>query len=157
VLPAIEGVRVKFVGVVRLVPVILVAVVLAALCAGCQSSPTAPTNYQAFTIADLVVGTGTAAASGSVVTVTYTGWIYDASKASQKGPVFTSNLGTDSFSFTLGAGTVIQGWDEGLVGMKVGGKRRLVVPPSKAYGATRNASIPPNCTLLFEVELLEVK
>ena len=130
--------------------------VLGTLASGCQSIPTAPTNYQTFTITDLVVGTGTRAESGSVLTVYYTGWIYDASKAEQKGPVFTSTLGTSSYTFTLGAGTVIEGWDEGLVGMKAGGKRRLVIPPSMAYGDTRSGSVPPNCTLLFDIDLLEV-
>jgi len=134
----------------------MAVVVLGALTSGCQSAPTAPTNYQTFTITDLVVGTGTRAESGSVLTVYYTGWIYDASKADQKGAVFTSTLGTSSYTFTLGAGTVIEGWDEGLVGMKAGGKRRLVIPPSMAYGDSRSGSIPPNCTLLFEVDLLEV-
>jgi FKBP-type peptidyl-prolyl cis-trans isomerase FkpA len=133
------------------------AAVLGAMCAGCQSAPTAPSNYQAFTITDLVAGTGTEAASGKVLTVYYTGWIYDASKAEQKGPIFSSTLGTSSYSFTLGAGTVIQGWEEGLVGMQVGGRRRLVVPPSMAYGDTRSSSIPPNCTLLFEIDLLDVE
>jgi FKBP-type peptidyl-prolyl cis-trans isomerase FkpA len=148
---------VRFVRVGRSARAVAAAVVLGAVCGGCQPSPTAPGNYQAFTITDLVVGTGTEAASGSVVTVYYTGWIYNASKTDQKGPIFSSTLGTDSYTFTLGAGTVIQGWEQGLVGMQVGGKRRLVIPPSMAYGDTRGSSVPPNCTLLFEVDLLDVQ
>jgi FKBP-type peptidyl-prolyl cis-trans isomerase FkpA len=156
-LPAFQGVLVRFLRVGRSAPTVAAAVVLGAMCAGCQPSPTAPGNYQAFTITDLVMGTGTEAASGNVLTVYYTGWVYDASKVDQKGPVFSSTLGTNSYSFTLGAGTVIQGWEQGLVGMQVGGKRRLVVPPSMAYGGMRASSIPPNCTLLFEIDLLDVE
>jgi FKBP-type peptidyl-prolyl cis-trans isomerase FkpA len=156
-LPAFQGVLVRFVCVGRSARTVASAVVLGAICAGCQSSPTAPGNYQAFTITDLVVGTGTEAASGNVLTVYYTGWIYDASKPDDKGPIFDSTLGTSSFSFTLGAGTLIEGWEQGLVGMRVGGKRRLVIPPSMAYRDTRASSVPPNCTLLFEVDLLDVE
>src|SRR5512139_1989338 len=140
----LHEVRVRFDRIGWSLAAMMAVVVLGTLTSGCQSMPTAPTNYQTFTITDLVVGTGTQAASGSVLTVYYTGWIYDASKADQKGAVFTSTLGTSSYTFTLGAGTVIEGWDEGLVGMRAGGKRRLVIPPSMAYGDTRSRSIPPN-------------
>ena len=90
--------------------------------------------------------------------VQYTGWLFDPSKADQKGLVFDTSIGsTDPFSFTLGAGQVISGWDQGLVGMKVGGLRRLVVPPSLAYGTSRNNSIPPNATLVFDIELVSLQ
>ncbi len=141
----------------RLMRASIAVVILGVLCAGCQSAPTAPTNYQPFTVTDLLVGTGTAAANGNKLTVNYTGWIYDLAKTDQKGAVFDTTLGTSSFTFTLGAGAVIQGWEEGLVGMKVGGSRRLVVPPSKAYGGTRSGPIPPNCTLMFEIELVSLE
>ena len=88
--------------------------------------------------------------------VNYTGWYYGESRPDKKGPVFDTNLGGEPFTFTLGVGEVIPGWDQGTFGMKVGGLRRLVVPPSLAYGAFRNGPIPPNATLVFEIELLDV-
>jgi FKBP-type peptidyl-prolyl cis-trans isomerase len=102
---------------------------------------------------DVVVGTGAAAAAGDTVTVNYVGSLTN-------GTVFdaSANHGTTGFTFHLGAGEVIKGWDQGIVGMKVGGKRLLVIPPSLAYGdqAIGNV-IPANSTLLFEVELLKVQ
>ena len=99
---------------------------------------------------DLVVGTGREAKKGDVVEVHYTGWLTDGKK-------FDSSVGRGPFSFDLGAGQVIQGWDRGVAGMKVGGKRKLTLPPELGYGA-RGAppEIPPNATLVFEVELLSV-
>lgn len=92
-----------------------------------------------------------------MLTVQYTGWFFDASRTDSKGVQFDSSLGTEPFVFTLGAGQVISGWDQGLVGMRVGGLRRLIIPPSLAYGESRNGSIPPNATLLFEIELTAVQ
>jgi FKBP-type peptidyl-prolyl cis-trans isomerase FkpA len=89
--------------------------------------------------------------------VEYTGWFFDASQTDSKGVQFDSSTGTEPFVFTLGAGQVISGWDEGLVGMRVGGLRRLIIPPSLAYGETRRGPIPPNATLLFEVDLTAVQ
>lgn len=132
-------------------------VAVAAVITGCGDSPTAPSNNAPFSQTDLRVGTGASAASGNVVTVHYTGWLYNASQPDQKGPQFDSSAGGTGFSFTLGAGQVISGWDQGLVGMKVGGLRRLVIPPSLGYGTVRNGPIPPNATLLFEIELLGVQ
>ena len=91
------------------------------------------------------------------MTVNYTGWFYGESRPDNKGPVFESSVGGDPFVFTLGVGQVIEGWDRGVVGMRVGGVRRLVIPPSLAYGSFRNGTIPPNATLVFEIELLEVR
>ena len=137
--------------------VIAACVLVSALVAGCQS-PTAPSSYAPFSKTDLVVGTGASAVNGSVLTVSYTGWLYNGSRPEHKGPVFGSSLGSSTpFTFTLGTGTVIRGWDEGLVGMNVGGIRRLIVPPSLAYGGTRASSIPPNATLVFEVALLSLQ
>lgn len=100
---------------------------------------------------DLVVGTGAAAQSGDTVSVNYTGWLTD-------GTQFDSSYDRGQpFTFQIGVGGVIQGWDEGIVGMKVGGKRRLTIPPDLAYGSGGRGSIPPNATLIFEVELEEIK
>jgi FKBP-type peptidyl-prolyl cis-trans isomerase FkpA len=129
---------------------------LSAVIAGCSSSPTAPSS-PAFSQTDLRVGTGNAAASGSSVTVIYTGWFYDSSKTDKKGLEFDSTAGQTPLTFTLGAGTVIPGWDQGLVGMRVGGLRQLIIPPSMGYGGSRYASIPPNATLVFDIELVEVQ
>jgi FKBP-type peptidyl-prolyl cis-trans isomerase FkpA len=130
---------------------------LAVAVAGCDPSPTSPTGSAPFSQTDLVVGTGAEAVSGSTLTVQYTGWFFDASKTDSKGVQFDSSLGTEPFEFTLGAGQVIEGWDQGLVGMRVGGLRRLIIPPSLAYGDTRRGTIPPNTTLVFDVELMAVE
>lgn len=103
-------------------------------------------------VEDLVVGAGAEALAGKKVAVNYIGTLFDGTK-------FDANLdhGTAPFKFTLGAGEVIKGWDQGVLGMKVGGKRKLTIPPSLAYGAGTVGAIPPNSMLVFEVELLEVK
>jgi len=100
---------------------------------------------------ELVVGTGNAAASGQKVSVHYTGWLTNGTKFD------SSKDRGEPFVFPLGKGHVIKGWDEGVAGMKVGGKRKLTIPPQLGYGA-RGAGgvIPPNATLVFEVELLNV-
>lgn len=108
---------------------------------------------------DTVVGTGREAEIGFNVTVHYTGWLYDASKEDHKGKKFDSSLDRNApFNFFLGGGQVIQGWDEGVQGMKIGGKRTLIIPSEMGYGA-RGAGgvIPPNAALVFDVELLNVK
>lgn len=135
------------------------ALVAAGWVVGCTPSPSSPTNSAPFSQRDLLVGTGDDAVAGKSLTVNYTGWLYNASQPDQKGARFDSSLGEGRtpFVFTLGAGQVIAGWDQGLVGMKVGGLRRLVVPPSLGYGGVRNGPIPPNATLLFEVELIAVE
>ncbi len=104
---------------------------------------------------DTVPGTGAEAKAGQDVTVHYTGWLYENGAVGAK--FDSSKDRNDPFGFSLGAGMVIRGWDEGVQGMKVGGTRRLVIPPQLGYGA-RGAGgvIPPNATLLFEVELLGV-
>ena len=108
---------------------------------------------------DVKQGTGAEAVSGKPVLVHYTGWLYDPSKPDQKGAKFDSSRDRQvPFGFIIGAGRVIKGWDDGVAGMKVGGQRTLIIPASMAYGE-RGAGgvIPPNATLIFDVELVEVK
>ncbi len=108
---------------------------------------------------DVKQGTGAEAVGGKAVLVHYTGWLYDATAPDHHGQKFDSSLDRGQpFGFVLGAGRVIKGWDEGVAGMKVGGKRTLVIPPELGYGS-RGAGgvIPPNATLVFDVELLDVR
>ena len=141
----------------------LAAIACLAIAAACGSSSSPMTPSPAanvpFSQSDLRTGTGTGAdaVAGRTTTVNYTGWLYDATKPDQKGTQFDTSVGRGSFSFLLGAGRVIAGWDQGVPGMKVGGIRRLVIPPSLGYGATANGPIPANSTLVFEVELLGVQ
>ena len=103
-------------------------------------------------IEDLKVGEGNAVTQYNIVTVNYTGWLTDGTK-------FDSSLnpGRTPFRFTVGGGQVIKGWDEGLIGMKVGGKRKLTIPPSMGYGSQDMGDIPPNSTLVFEIDLLIIE
>ena len=105
------------------------------------------------------VGTGAEAVAGKSVSVHYTGWLYDAAAPENKGKKFDSSRDRgDPFQFPLGAGRVIAGWDQGVAGMKVGGSRTLIIPPELGYGAQgAGGVIPPNATLVFDVELLGVK
>jgi FKBP-type peptidyl-prolyl cis-trans isomerase FkpA len=108
---------------------------------------------------DRAVGTGAEAVVGKNVFVHYSGWIYTSKAGDGKGKKFDSSVDRGRpFNFPLGSGRVIAGWDQGVAGMKVGGKRTLVIPPQMGYGA-RGAGgvIPPNATLIFDVELLEVR
>jgi FKBP-type peptidyl-prolyl cis-trans isomerase FkpA len=108
---------------------------------------------------DIRVGTGNEAAAGRNVSVHYTGWLYDESKPDHKGKKFDSSRDrNDPFTFRLGAGHVIRGWDDGVAGKKVGGQRTLTIPPALGYGARgAGRDIPPNATLVFDVELLDVR
>src|ERR1044071_9584159 len=113
------------------------------------------TTASGLQIIEVKEGTGLTAA-GKTATVHYTGWLYT---NGQKGAKFDSSVDRgDPFSFPVGAGRVIKGWDEGVAGMKVGGKRTLIIPPAIGYGAVgAGGVIPPNATLMFDVELLAVK
>lgn len=120
-------------------------------------APAAEAPQEALLVTDLVKGVGNEALPGLVVVVHYTGWLHDPAAPEQRGKKFDSSRDrNEPFSFPLGAGHVIKGWEQGVPGMKVGGLRRLVIPPSLGYGPRNvgNGLIPPNSTLLFEVELL---
>jgi FKBP-type peptidyl-prolyl cis-trans isomerase FkpA len=133
----------------------LLMLVLLLPVAGCgNDTPSTPatTSSGPYSQTDLVVGTGTEAIATSRVTVSYTGWLYDTSKTDGKGVQFESNP-----SATFPLSNVIPGWQRGVVGMKVGGQRRLIIPPELAYGSTGSGPIPPNATLVFDIGLLGVQ
>ena len=134
----------------------LCVVLLALAAVACGDAPTTPPAFPPFSSQDLRTGTGNVATTGKSLSVNYKLWLYDGAATDNKGAMMDSNVGGSAFTFVLGGGAVIEGWDVGLVGMQEGGLRRLVVPPSQAYGSTRSGSIPPNSTLVFEVELLTV-
>lgn len=139
--------------VVRACATLLVVGVAASGC----TSPTSPTFRAVFTTLDLRVGTGAVATAGATLLVNYTGWLYDKTKTDKKGAQFDASAPGQPFVFKLGAKQVIDGWDLGLVNMKVGGLRQLVVPSDLAYKREGAGSkIPPNATLVFEIELLSV-
>ena len=148
------------------------AFIIAAMASGCQGSsdsPVAP-NITSTTFAaalgvdlnastktatglyyrDLIAGTGTAVSSGNVLTVRYTGWFTN-------GTQFDTNQSATGFGFTIGAGQVISGWDQGLIGMKVGGRRQLIIPPALGYGTAGSGSIPGNSILVFTVDVLTAR
>jgi FKBP-type peptidyl-prolyl cis-trans isomerase len=107
---------------------------------------------------DVVVGTGALASTGKSVTVNYTGWLYDPTVGTRRGTQFDTSTGRGPFTFTVGGGGVISGWDQGVNGMRVGGKRILIIPSNLGYGASgAGASIPPNAGLVFEVEVVSVQ
>ena len=147
---------------------------VAALCLvalnACQAEPSNVTEKNKETtemtqsITELVkndtdVGEGREAEIGFMVSVHYTGWLFDENAPDNKGDKFDSSVDRGQpFEFNLGAGQVIQGWDQGFAGMKIGGKRTLIIPPEMGYGARgAGGAIPPNATLIFDVELLDVK
>jgi FKBP-type peptidyl-prolyl cis-trans isomerase FkpA len=136
------------------------ALALTLALAGCDRAKTPPPASAAAVALqkiDTVAGTGKEALAGTAVVVNYTGWLYQPGAALQHGAQFDSSIGRSPFSFQLGAGQVIPGWDEGVQGMKVGGKRTLIVPASMGYGDSGAGPIPPNANLIFDVELLEVR
>jgi FKBP-type peptidyl-prolyl cis-trans isomerase FkpA len=135
----------------------------AAATAPAADAPTAPAStgneVMAMQKIDLAPGSGPEIKSGQNALVHYTGWLYDAAAPENKGKKFDSSVDrNEPFEFPVGGGMVIKGWDEGVAGMKVGGKRRLVIPPEMGYGS-RGAGgvIPPNATLVFDVELVEIR
>jgi FKBP-type peptidyl-prolyl cis-trans isomerase FkpA len=137
---------------------LLPVLALFAACGG-DSNPAAPTTIppQPYTATDLVVGTGAEAVNGKAVSVNYYGWLFSLTGVDNKGTLFDTSVGRAPFNFVLGGGGVIPGFDRGVVGMKVGGVRRLVIPPELAYGAQGTQGIPPNSNLVFEIQLLSVQ
>jgi FKBP-type peptidyl-prolyl cis-trans isomerase FkpA len=121
--------------------------------------PPATVGVEQLQVTDLVVGSGPEAVAGNRVTVHYSGWLYDPAQPDAKGKPFDSSREAGRpFTFALGAGQVIAGWDQGVQGMKVGGQRRLVIPHALAYGESgAGGVIPPRASLVFDVELLDVR
>ena len=142
-----------------LIPVlgVLVLVLLPVVSAGCGDSPSTPSDYAPYSQVDLVFGEGAVAETGKTLTVNYNGWFYESDAADKKGVQFASSVTSGQMIFVAGTGEVIQGWDQGVLGMREGGLRRLIIPPSLGYGANRYSIIPPNATLVFELELLKVE
>jgi FKBP-type peptidyl-prolyl cis-trans isomerase FkpA len=142
-------------------PIACVLAVAAFGLAGCSRQVPPPSasagQVSALERTDVRVGSGAEAVSGARVSVHYTGWLYDRSRPDRKGTQFDSSRGGQPFQFVLGTGQVIPGWDQGVLGMKVGGQRRLVIPAALAYGDSgAGGVIPPGATLVFDVELIDV-
>jgi FKBP-type peptidyl-prolyl cis-trans isomerase len=139
--------------------VLAVTGIVALTACGAPELPPATVGVEQMQVTDLVVGNGAEAVAGKNVTVHYSGWLYDPAQPESKGKPFDSSRDAGRpFTFPLGAGQVIAGWDQGVQGMKVGGQRRLVIPHHLAYGE-RGAGgvIPPRASLVFDVELLDVR
>ena len=124
-----------------------------------MSSATPGPAADSLIVTDSKVGTGKEALAGTEVLVNYTGWLYRPLAKLSHGKQFDSSVGREPLAFKLGAGRVIKGWDQGVAGMKVGGKRTLIIPSELAYGprGAGNGEIPPNSALIFDVELVDVK
>ena len=136
------------------------AVGVTVACGGNDSNPTGPIlPFAPFAQQDLRIGTGADAATGRRATVNYTGWLYDPTRPENKGQQFDSSVGRPPFTFTIGVGQVIRGWDQGVPGMKVGGQRRLTLPPELGYGSSGSTGgvVPPNATLVFDIDLIDVQ
>jgi FKBP-type peptidyl-prolyl cis-trans isomerase len=136
---------------------LILSLVMAAACGGNDAAPSG-VDIPALQVLDRTTGAGADATSGRLVTVHYTGWLYSTTAAGNKGTQFDSSRDRNQpFSFPLGTGQVIRGWDQGLLGMRVGGVRSLMIPSSLAYGSAGRGSIPPNSALVFDIELLAVQ
>ena len=137
-----------------LIAVFVAALSLSACGGGSSDTPAVPVaSPAALTLTETVVGTGATAATGTTATVTYTGWLYTTTATNFKGKQFDAG----TFSFKLGAGSVISGFDQGVLGMKAGGSRTILVPSSMGYGASGTTGIPPNSGLVFDVKLTAVQ
>lgn len=156
--------KLKYIPMKRILFACCVALgLLTSACGGGNDTATAApapvaTGPTALQVTDTVVGVSTTAVAGTTVTVHYTGWLYDAAAPNFRGAQFDASVGKAPFSFKLGAGQVIQGWDLGVAGMKVGGSRTLIIPSALAYGSAGvRGVIPANAALVFNVELLAVQ
>jgi len=142
---------------------LLACIVLSAACSGKSESPpsgvSTATPVNALQKVTLKPGSGAAIGGGQIAVVQYTGWLYEAGAPDHKGKQFdSSRTRREPFKFPLDTGSVIKGWDQGVVGMKVGESRRLTIPPELAYGdAGANGVIPPGATLVFDVELVGIE
>jgi FKBP-type peptidyl-prolyl cis-trans isomerase FkpA len=139
----------------RLAPLVVIIAATAACDFGSNGSPTAPDQSNVpYSQTDMTVGTGIEATNGSTASVQYGAWLYSESTPDHKGTQVDQN----QLSFVVGANQIIKGFDQGVVGMKVGGTRRLIVPPSLAFGSTGNAQVgvPPNAALVFDIQLVSV-
>jgi FKBP-type peptidyl-prolyl cis-trans isomerase FkpA len=142
---------------------VAIACAIAGALQGCgtkpSSAPAASSAVSGLEVTDLTHGTGNAVASGQYAVVQYTGWLYEPSAPDHKGKEFDSSLkGGTPFRFRVGGGAVIKGWDQGVAGMQVGGKRRLVIPADLAYGDSgAGGVIPPGATLVFDVDLVGIE
>jgi FKBP-type peptidyl-prolyl cis-trans isomerase FkpA len=150
-----RGMRWRYTQVMIRVVSLMAVLALVGGCGG--SNPVEPTPPTApFTQVDLVDGTGATATAGRTVTVTYALWLYDPNKADGKGAQIPQS--SAPFTFVLGSSQVIRGWNQGVAGMKVGGQRRLTIPPDLAYGSSSpGGGIPPDATLVFDIALTAVQ
>jgi FKBP-type peptidyl-prolyl cis-trans isomerase FkpA len=148
----------KRIAITPLALLIIVGIFSTTACSQQAAPKTEISNMTELIKTDVKLGTGDLATAGKNVSVHYTGWLYDAAASDHHGKKFDSSRDrNEPFEFPLGAGRVIQGWDQGVAGMKVGGQRTLVIPASMGYGARgAGGAIPPNATLVFDVELLGV-
>jgi len=141
-----------------LLPIARSAVALAIVAFGAACRTSAPSTAVPYSQVDLVVGTGATAAVGQTLSVEYTGYMYDSAKPDARGPVFDTSVGGDPFVFVLDKANVIDGWVLGVPGMKVGGTRRLVIPPELAYdGHGIPGGLPANATLVFDIKLISIQ
>jgi len=138
---------------------VLAAALIALTTSACGGgdTPTSPTESVAFSTTNLRVGTGAEAVTGRQIAVDYTGWLYSASGVDNKGTQFDTSLTRDPYVLVAGGTDSIPGFAQGVLGMRVGGLRRVVIPPSLGYGSQANGPIPANSTLIFEIELLAVR
>ena len=135
--------------------ILLMAMLAAAGCGSANSVAATSTSVGVFTTTDLVAGTGATAATGNTVSVNYAGWLYDTTKANSKGT--SIDPGPGPISFVVGGSGIIQGFSQGVIGMKVGGQRRVIIPPELAYGSSPPSGIPANATLIFDITLNSVQ
>jgi FKBP-type peptidyl-prolyl cis-trans isomerase FkpA len=142
----------------------MACIAITAACSGKSNAPTTgaatPSGVMSLQTVTLKPGTGTTIAGGQMAVVQYTGWLYEAGATDHKGKQFDSSrsAGREAFKFAVGTGSVIKGWDQGVLGMKIGESRRLTIPPDLAYGDSGTGGvIPPGATLVFDVELVGIE